>query len=78
MTVPDTMISRVARQVHIPLIVGGGIRDGRTAQAKLRAGADIIVTGNLLQQPGGTETMKEIAAVVAQQSGGRATPRSHR
>jgi phosphoglycerol geranylgeranyltransferase len=63
-TVPDEMITVVRGQIDIPLIVGGGIRNAETAMKKLRAGADIIVTGNLLQSPGGLATMKEIAKVV--------------
>jgi heptaprenylglyceryl phosphate synthase len=33
---------------------------------KLNAGADIIVTGNILRKENGLELMKEIAAVVQQ------------
>ena len=62
--VPDDMIKLVRSYVDIPIIVGGGIRDAKTAQAKLRAGADIIVTGNLLRQKNGLSVMKEIAAIV--------------
>jgi phosphoglycerol geranylgeranyltransferase len=63
-TVPDAMIQLVRSYVDIPIIVGGGIRDAQTALAKLDAGADIIVTGNLLRHSNGLETMKEIARAV--------------
>ena len=63
-TVPDAMIRLVRSQIDIPLIVGGGIRDAETARAKLAAGADVIVTGNLLQRPEGLNVMREIAGVV--------------
>jgi phosphoglycerol geranylgeranyltransferase len=63
-TVPDEMISLVRSTVDIPIIVGGGIRDAATAVDKIRAGADVVVTGNLLQAKGGIETMREIAAAV--------------
>jgi geranylgeranylglyceryl phosphate synthase family protein len=63
-TVPEEMIHAVRSQVDIPLIVGGGIRDAETARAKIEAGADIIVTGNLLQREDGLEVMREIAHVV--------------
>ena len=63
-TVPDEMIKLVRSYVTIPIIVGGGIRDPQTALAKLSAGADIIVTGNLLRRPNGLEIMKEIAKAV--------------
>lgn len=45
--VPNEMISAVKKEVHLPLIVGGGIRDGRTAKEKTDAGADIIVNGSV-------------------------------
>jgi phosphoglycerol geranylgeranyltransferase len=60
--VPDEMISLVKSVVDIPVIVGGGIRDPATAVEKIRAGADIVVTGNLLQSQGGLDAMREIAA----------------
>jgi phosphoglycerol geranylgeranyltransferase len=62
--VPNEMISLVRSHIDIPIIVGGGIRDAITAQEKLESGADIIVTGNLLQSRGGLDTMKEIAAAI--------------
>jgi phosphoglycerol geranylgeranyltransferase len=58
------MIRKVKELIDIPLIVGGGIRDAETAEAILAAGADIIVTGNLLQKTGGEEMMKKIGKAV--------------
>ncbi|MCP4702671.1 MAG: geranylgeranylglyceryl/heptaprenylglyceryl phosphate synthase, partial [Gammaproteobacteria bacterium] len=58
--VPNEMVSMVRAYVDIPVIVGGGIRDADTALEKIDAGADIIVTGNLLHAKNGTETMKKI------------------
>lgn len=63
-TVPAEMIQMVRQWVDIPIIVGGGIRDAATAQEKIDAGADIIVTGNILQKENGLEIMKEIAKVI--------------
>jgi phosphoglycerol geranylgeranyltransferase len=63
--VPNEMISLVKSQIEIPLIVGGGIRDAATAKEKLDAGADIIVTGNLLRNSNRAEVMKEIADTVS-------------
>jgi phosphoglycerol geranylgeranyltransferase len=63
--VPDAMIQKVRSTIDIPLIVGGGIRDAATARDKLSAGADIIVTGNLLRAENGCAVMKEIACVVS-------------
>jgi phosphoglycerol geranylgeranyltransferase len=44
------MIELVKSQLSVPLIVGGGIRDGATAEAAVKAGADIIVTGNMVEE----------------------------
>ncbi len=62
--VPNEMVSMVREYVDIPVIVGGGIRNADTALEKIDAGADIIVTGNLLHAKNGTETMKEIAGAI--------------
>ena len=48
--VPPEMISAVKKAVSIPLIVGGGIRTPEAAEAARKAGADIIVTGTLIEQ----------------------------
>ena len=48
--VPPSMIKLVKSQVSVPVIVGGGIRSGGTAKAAVEAGADIIVTGNLVEE----------------------------
>ncbi len=64
LTVPDAMIKLVRSYIDIPIIVGGGIRDAKTALCKLKAGADIIVTGNMLRHKNGLATMKEIAGMV--------------
>ncbi len=63
-SVPARVIGAVKSQVDIPVIVGGGIRDKETALEKLHAGADILVTGNVLNSPEGPERMKEIANTV--------------
>jgi len=63
-SVPAEMISLVKKWTDIPVIVGGGIRDASTAKEKLDAGADIIVTGNLLRLPDGLSRLKEISAVI--------------
>lgn len=49
--VPVPIIREVSDAVDVPVIVGGGIRDPTTAKTVLAAGADIIVTGNLLEGP---------------------------
>jgi phosphoglycerol geranylgeranyltransferase len=63
-TVPEALIREVRNHVDVPIIVGGGIRDAKTAKRLVAAGADIIVTGNMLRRPGGRQRMKEIAKAV--------------
>lgn len=48
--VPPEMIRAVKKAISIPLIVGGGIRTPEAAAAAREAGANIIVTGTLLEQ----------------------------
>ena len=49
--VPLPMIHEVSKRLDLPLIVGGGIRDATTARNLVQAGADILVTGNLVEGP---------------------------
>ncbi len=51
--IPLEMIKLVKSQIQVPLIVGGGIRDGKTAKAVVDAGADIVVTGTLAEETAG-------------------------
>ena len=48
--VPPAMIKLVKNQLSVPLLVGGGIRDGEAAGAAVEAGADIVVTGNMVEE----------------------------
>lgn len=48
--VPPDMIAAVKKAISIPLIVGGGIRTPEAAEAARKAGANIIVTGTLIEQ----------------------------
>jgi phosphoglycerol geranylgeranyltransferase len=47
--VPPAMIRAVKRAVRIPVIVGGGLRTAEMAHDAIEAGADIIVTGTLVE-----------------------------
>jgi putative glycerol-1-phosphate prenyltransferase len=49
MPVPLEMIQHVKAQVSVPLIVGGGIKNITQLQAAYRAGADLVVIGNVLE-----------------------------
>jgi len=62
-TIPNDMIKAVKKSASIPVIVGGGIRDPKTAQEKTRAGADIIITGTALEKE--KNLNKTIAAIIA-------------
>ena len=49
----------------MPLIVGGGIRNESSARAAVEAGADIIVTGNLVEETGRVrESINEIVSAI--------------
>ncbi len=43
------IIRAVKRAIDIPVIVGGGIRTADAAHESIKAGADIIVTGTLVE-----------------------------
>ncbi|WP_258539408.1 geranylgeranylglyceryl/heptaprenylglyceryl phosphate synthase [Chitinophaga oryzae] len=60
--ITETMISRVASQVEVPIIVGGGIRDAEKAYRNCKAGADIIVVGNAIEND--LSLIKELADAV--------------
>lgn len=48
--VPASMVSAVKSQLSIPLVVGGGIRTPRAARELAQAGADMVVTGTVLEE----------------------------
>jgi len=58
--VPPDMIRVVRHYVDIPTIVGGGIRSREQALAAASAGADIIVTGNVVEESGMRRRVSEI------------------
>ncbi|MDI6721697.1 MAG: geranylgeranylglyceryl/heptaprenylglyceryl phosphate synthase [Candidatus Aenigmarchaeota archaeon] len=60
--VPPEMISKVKKSIGIPLIAGGGIRTPQAADAALSAGADIIVTGTIIEDD--TKKVRDIIDVV--------------
>ena len=47
--IPPEMISKIKKFTDLIVIVGGGIRDGTTATEMAKAGADIIVTGTVVE-----------------------------
>jgi putative glycerol-1-phosphate prenyltransferase len=60
--ITETMIERVANNISIPLIVGGGITDPEKAYRNCKAGADVIVVGNAIEKD--SSIMAEISAAV--------------
>jgi phosphoglycerol geranylgeranyltransferase len=60
--VPPEMIREVKRCIEIPLIVGGGIRNHEQALAAATAGADVIVTGNVVESGDSKDRVSEIIA----------------
>ena len=58
--VPSEMIRTVKHYLDIPLIVGGGIRTKEQALAIACAGADIIVTGNIIENIDAKQRVSEI------------------
>lgn len=59
--VPPDMVRFVKSSIDVPLIVGGGIRSRSQALAAASAGADIIVTGNIIEN---AEVKSKVAEIV--------------
>jgi phosphoglycerol geranylgeranyltransferase len=59
-SVPPDMVRTVKHYIDVPLIVGGGIRSREQALAAASAGADIIVTGNVVEEIGVRRKVSEI------------------
>jgi len=56
--VSDEMVTQVKNSLRIPVIVGGGIKTPEEAGKKAKAGADVIVTGTIVEKNPGV--IKEI------------------
>ncbi len=64
--VPPEMITVVKHYLDIPLIVGGGIRTKEQAYAAASAGADIIVTGNIIEKTDSKQRIDEVIEGIRQ------------
>lgn len=60
--ITESMIQKVAENIEIPLIVGGGIKEPEKAYLNVKAGADVVVVGNAIEKE--AALIKEIAAAV--------------
>ena len=58
--VPPEMIRVVKHYIDIPVVVGGGIRTKEQALAAASAGADVIVTGNVIEGNNAGRKISEI------------------
>lgn len=62
--ISEEMISIVANNIEVPLIIGGGIRDAEKAYRNCKAGADVIVVGNAIEK--NAALISEMAAAIHQ------------
>ena len=62
--VPYDMVRAVKDILNIPLIVGGGIRDSQVARNTVEAGADIIITGTLVEREGWEKELAELIQAI--------------
>lgn len=60
--ITESMIELVAKNIEVPLIIGGGIKDPEKAYLNCKAGADVIVVGNAIEKD--ESLITEIASAV--------------
>jgi len=63
-SVTPEMIQTVRRAFNGFLIVGGGIKDVKTAQSLVKAGADALVIGTFLEKGGSIKKLQEITKAI--------------
>ncbi len=63
-SVTSEMVQTVRRPFNGFLIVGGGIKDVKTAQSLVKAGADSLVIGTFLEKGGSIKKLQEIAKAI--------------
>ena len=64
LTVTPKMVKTVRRSFNGFLIVGGGIKDVKTAKELVKAGADALVIGTFLEKGGSIKKLTEIAKTI--------------
>ncbi len=62
--IPSETIKLVRRYYGGLLIIGGGITTKEAAAKAAKAGADVVVVGNLLQSPGSETTLRQIVKAI--------------
>lgn len=62
--IPAGMIRSVKKELSIPLIVGGGIRTAVDARRVRQAGADMVVTGTIIENAGYRERLRSILSAL--------------
>ena len=67
-SVTPEMVKTVRRAFDGFLIVGGGIKNVKTAQSLVKAGADALVIGTFLEKGGSIKTLKEITKTIQRSS----------
>ncbi|MFT3949222.1 MAG: geranylgeranylglyceryl/heptaprenylglyceryl phosphate synthase [Agriterribacter sp.] len=61
-SITESMISRVAGVIDVPLVIGGGISDPEKAYRNCKAGADLIVVGNAIEKD--ASLIREMSAAI--------------
>jgi len=73
--VPTNMVRAVRKATQVTLIVGGGVRTQKVAKERARAGAEIIVTGTLVEQAKDrVKKIREIVKAIKSARGDRRIP----
>lgn len=62
--VPDRLIRAVRDAIDIPVVVGGGIRTPEAARTVAQAGADIVVTGTIVEVAREGDALRRIVDAV--------------
>jgi phosphoglycerol geranylgeranyltransferase len=62
--VPPEMIGMVRKTITVPLIVGGGIRGPSEARAVRVAGANVVVTGTLVEEGDFTDRLRDVIQAI--------------
>lgn len=61
-SITESMISKVAGVIDVPLVIGGGISDPEKAYRNCKAGADLIVVGNAIEKD--VSLIREMSAAI--------------